>query len=51
MMYFWVWNDSPGHYSHYGVSDLMGVRCMKVDDGAKPGNGNDYIVDDEYEWE
>ena len=49
-MYFWAWNSSPGRYS-WEVDYLMGVRCMKVDDGAKPGNGNDYIVDDEYEWE
>lgn len=26
------------------------VRCMKEDSSDKVGNGDDYIVDDEYEW-
>ena len=52
MMYFWVWNGSAWPNSNYGVDQLMGVRCMKMDDGIKPGSGDDYIVDDDYyEWE
>lgn len=26
------------------------VRCMKVNDSGETGSGDDYIVDDEYEW-
>ena len=26
------------------------VRCTKIDTSGKPGNGDDYVVDDEYEW-
>lgn len=26
------------------------VRCMKINDSGETGTGNDYIVDDEYEW-
>ena len=26
------------------------VRCMKIDDSGETGTGDDYIVDDEYEW-
>ena len=33
-----------------GVDHLMSVRCMKDAGTGKPGNGDDYIVDDEYEW-
>lgn len=51
MMWFWVWNSEPGHSSYYSVDELMGVRCMKIEDGGKPGSGDDYIVDDDYEWE
>ena len=26
------------------------VRCSKIDDSGEAGSGDDYIVDDEYEW-
>ena len=50
MMYFWVWNSSARPNSNYGVDQLMGVRCMKMDDGTKPGSGENVEVDDDYEW-
>jgi hypothetical protein len=38
-----------GNRRHRG--DHYTVRCMKEDNSDKTGNGDDYIVDDEYEWE
>ena len=32
------------------VSNKASVRCMKDIGADKPGNSDDYIVDDEYEW-
>lgn len=26
------------------------IRCMKINDSGETGSGDDYIVDDEYEW-
>ena len=44
------------HYNNfylYGsiyVDQRASVRCMKDIWNDKPGSGDDYIVDDEYEW-
>ena len=43
-------NSSPARLGSKGVDHLMGVRCMKMEDGGKPGSGDDYVVDDDYEW-
>ena len=43
-------NTSPARLGSKGVDHLMGVRCMKMEDGGKPGSGDDYVVDDDYEW-
>lgn len=50
-VYFWAWNNSPNNNFSLTRDSLMGVRCMKIDDTGKPGGGDDYVVDDEYEWE
>ena len=43
----WNW----GTFDNYiGVDGLTSVRCMKDMSGVS-GGGNDYVVDDEYEWE
>lgn len=42
---FYIYLNSWG-----GVDHLRSVRCMKDAGTGKPGNGDDYIVDDEYEW-
>ena len=51
-------NDYYFHYSsnsvsptNFGDDNQMSIRCQKIDLSDKPGNGDDYIVDDEYEWE
>jgi hypothetical protein len=36
--------------SSIDVSNKANVRCMKDIGTDKPGSGDDYIVDDEYEW-
>ena len=36
-------------YSSYSWYEHT-IRCTKVDTSGKPGSGDDYIVDDEYEW-
>ena len=36
--------------SSIDVSNKANVRCMKDAGTDKPGSGDDYIVDDEYEW-
>ena len=38
------------YVSYDSVDYRMSVRCMKEAGNIKPGAGNDYIVDDEYEW-
>lgn len=58
-----IWTTERAHnlYSHrmwdtfsfdngWGESTRMAVRCMK-DISGQTGNGNDYVVDDEYVWE
>ena len=42
---FYIHSNSWG-----GVDQLRSVRCMKDIGTDKPGSGDDYIVDDEYEW-
>jgi len=57
--YFWMATrgdniemDSQSDYYFYNreVDWMYSVRCMKDAGTGKPGNGDDYIVDDEYEW-
>lgn len=33
-----------------GRGHRSSIRCMKIDNSGETGNGDDYIVDDEYEW-
>ena len=33
-----------------GKNNEHPVRCMKIDNTGETGRGDDYIVDDEYEW-
>jgi hypothetical protein len=59
--YYFTTNPDLQYYFHYsshkmstidyGEDNLMSVRCQKIDQSDKPGNGDDYIIDDEYEWE
>ena len=51
MRYFISYHTNPSYKSGYSVDHLMGVRCMKMEDGGKPGSGSDVEVDDDYEWE
>ena len=50
-LYFYTHSSNPNISTSYGADNLMSVRCMKIDTSGKPGNGDDYIVDDEYEWD
>ena len=48
-VYVWIWDTQM--YAASNSNDYMhGVRCMKDMSGVS-GGGNDYVVDDEYEWE
>ena len=57
--WMWLWNsdcqsclyapDTMLYLHSQSVDCTLPVRCMK-DDPHKPGTGDDYIVDDEYEW-
>lgn len=49
-VYFSAWLYDPSCYM-VDVDWLLSVRCMKIDDDGKAGSGDDYVVDDEYEWE
>ncbi len=44
-------NGSAQTHNTRNRSHQFSVRCMKIDDSGKPGSGDDYVVDDEYEWE
>lgn len=35
----------------YGRDSMMSVRCQKLDTSDKEGDGDDYVVDDDYTWE
>jgi hypothetical protein len=52
--YALVYSSFGNGSSHLGERRSRGhhfnVRCMKVNNHEESGNGNDYIVDDEYEW-
>jgi hypothetical protein len=44
-----LYNNNRGQYSRYNWYEHT-VRCTKIDTSGTPGSGDDYIVDDEYEW-
>ncbi len=45
----YLYNNNRGQYSRYNWYEHT-VRCTKIDTSGTPGSGDDYIVDDEYEW-
>ena len=51
LQYYFHYSSHKMSTINYGEDNLMSVRCQKIDQSDKPGNGDDYIIDDEYEWE